>query len=145
MISLRKRYTAWVVFQGSENRRFWRFFLRRGWRHVYVIIPAYYPEPGLNAVAYSQIISQWTDHVRADVVFMHPNAVAEAALREGATAVIKFAVDQKFTGRYSPLGLLTCVGLTKALIGCKSWATWTPERLAQWLLRNGGELVEKPE
>lgn len=143
--SLRKRFTAFVVFKGSENRRFWRIFTRRGWRHVYVIIPAYYPEPGLTAVAYSQVLNFWTDHVRADVVFMHPRAIAETELREGATAVITLPVDQKFSGRYLPRGLFTCVSMVKALIGCNAWFVWTPEQLARWMLRNGGEVMEKPQ
>jgi hypothetical protein len=144
VINVRKRFTAYVVFVGSENRNWWRFFLRRGWRHVYVILPAYYPKPGLSAVAYSQVINPWTDHVRSDVLFQSPRSVAEAALKEGATCVISLPVDQKFSGKYLPRGLLTCVSLTKALLSVGAWHVWTPEQLARWLLRNGGELMEKP-
>lgn len=145
MISLRKRFTAYVVFQGAEHRRWWRIFTRRGWRHVYVVIPAYYPEPSLTAVAYSQIINFWTDHVRTDVVFQSPKAVCEAALREGATCVIMLPIDQRFTGRYLPRGLLTCVSMIKALLSINAWWVWTPEQLARWMLQNGGKLLEKPE
>lgn len=144
MISHRKRFTAYLIFSGSENRQWWRFFLRRGWRHVLVIIPAYYPKPGLNAVPYSQVINFWTDQVRSDVVFMDPAALCEAALRDGATAAISLHVDQRFTGRYLPRGLFTCVSLAKSLIGCNDWTVWTPEQLARWMLRHGGELLEKP-
>jgi len=145
MISLRKRFTAYVVFQGAEHRRWWRIYTRRGWRHVWVIIPAYYPAPSLTAVAYSQIINPWTDQIRSDVVFQTPQAVAEAALRDGATCVIKLAVDQKFTGRYLPRGLLTCVSLVKALLSIDAWHVWTPEQLARWMLQNGGKILEIEE
>lgn len=145
MISLRKRFTAYVIFSGSENRNWWRFFVRRGWRHVYVIIPAYYPKPGLSAVSYSQVINCWTDHIRSDVLFMAPKAIAEAALRDGATCAISLPVDQRFSGMYLPRGLLTCVSLTKALLSVGAWWVWTPEQLARWLLQNGGTLLEKPE
>jgi hypothetical protein len=143
--NLRKRFTAIIVFQGAEHRRWWRIYTRRGWRHVWIIIPAYFPEPKLSAIRYSQIVNFWTDHVRSDVVFMAPDKVAEEALRNGATCAIKFAVDQKFTGRYVPRGLLTCVSLIKALLSINAWHVWTPEQLARWLLRNGGVLMEKPD
>ncbi|HKY45624.1 MAG TPA: hypothetical protein VJM50_21220, partial [Pyrinomonadaceae bacterium] len=139
VIDVRKCFTAYVVFVGSENRNWWRFFLRRGWRHVYVILPTYYPKPGLSAVAYSQVINPWTDHIRSDVLFQSPRSVAEAALKEGATCVISLPVDQKFSGKYLPRGLLTCVSLTKALLSIGAWHVWTPEQLARWLLQNGGE------
>lgn len=142
--NLRKRFTAYVVFTGAEHRRWWRIFTRRGWRHCFVIIPAYYPQAGLGAVAYSQIINPWVECIRSDVVFQSPRAVSEAFLRDGATCVIAIPIDQKFTGRYVPRGLLTCVSLIKALLGINAWQIVTPEQLASWLLRHGGELLEKP-
>jgi len=144
MISLQKRFTAIAVFSGSENRRWWRIFLRRGWRHVYLIIPAYYPAPSLTADVYSQVINMWTDHVRCDVVWKSPRSLAETALTEGATCAILLPVDQKFTGRYLPRGLFTCVSMIKAMLSIGAWYVWTPEQLARWMLQNGGELLEKP-
>lgn len=143
MIDLRKRFTAYVVFTGSENRNWWRFFLRRGWRHVSLIVPAYYPKPSVSAAVYSQWLNFWTDHIRTDVLFQSPQSLGADLLRDGATCVISIAVDQKFSGRYLPRGLLTCVSLTKAMIGCNDWTVWTPEQLARWMLRNGGKLMEK--
>lgn len=145
MISMRKRFTAHVVFQGAEHRRFWRIFTRRGWRHVYVVLPVFFPEPGLSAIRYSQVINFWTDHVRSDVVFLTPDQVCQAALKDGATCVISIPIDQKFTGRYVPRGLFTCVSMVKALLSIDAWHVWTPEQLATWLLRNGGRLMEKSE
>lgn len=143
--NLRKRFTAYVIFAGSENRRAWRFLLRRGWRHVGLVVPAYYPRPSLTAVAYSQIVSFRTDCVSLDVSFDNPEAIAQAYLREGATCVIRFPVDQKFTGRYIPRGLFTCVSMVKAMLSVNAWWVWTPEQLARYLLQNGGKLVEKSE
>ena len=37
----RKRFTAYVVFQGAEHRRWWRIFTRRRWRHCFLILPAW--------------------------------------------------------------------------------------------------------
>lgn len=143
--NLRKRFTAYVVFAGSENRRWWAFLLRRGWRHVNLILPAYYPKPSLTAVCYSQVIAFQTDCIRSDVSFDDPEALAQAYLRAGATCVIRVPVDQKFTGRYIPRGLLTCVSLAKAMLSVDAWWVWTPEQLARYLLQNGGKLLEKSE
>jgi len=143
--NLRKRYTAYVVFQGAEHRRFWRMFCRRGWRHVFLIHPAYYPEPGLMAQVYSVVINPHSDHVRTDVVFKHPADICASMLREGVTACISIPIDQKFTGRYVPRGFITCVSLVKIFLGIGAWYVWTPEQLARYLLRNGGTLMEIPK
>lgn len=139
--AIRKRYTAYVVFQGAEHRRAWRIFTRRGWRHCWLVLPAFYPAPGLGAERYSVMINPGTDHVAIDVLFRSPKSIVDAALSEGATCAIKIAIDQKFTGAYVPRGLLTCVSLIKAALGLKAWYVWTPEHLARHLLRNGGEII----
>jgi hypothetical protein len=69
--------------------------------------------------------------------------LAREALKDGATCVVKIAIDQKFTGAYVPRGLLTCVSLIKAALGLKAWFVWTPEHLARYLLRSGGSLIER--
>lgn len=139
----RKRFTAFVIFQGAEHRRFWRVFTRRGWRHVLIVIPVYYPEQSLAAERFSLVIDPLAWGVRTDVLFEAPADLAQEALKEGATAVIKYRVDQKFERDYVPRGLFTCVTLIKSLVGIAAWYVWTPEHLARYLLRNGGELVER--
>lgn len=141
----RKRFTAFVVFYGSENRRAWRFFTKRGWRHVSLIIPAYDPYPSLTAKECAQVLEFTTDHCKADVVFKPARVVARQAIEDGATCAIAFSVDQKFTGRYRARGLFTCVSMTKSFLSIGAWYVWTPAHLARWLLRNGGELITKPE
>lgn len=139
----RKRFTVWIVFVGSDHRRFWRIFTKRGWRHCFIIVPAYYPEPGLSAEQYSVVIDARTNFTEVDVLFHSPKSLVETALDEGATCVIKFSVDRKGQRDYVPRGILTCVSLTKAIIGISAWYVLTPEHLARWLFRNGGKLVKK--
>jgi len=141
--AIRKRYTAYVVFQGAEHRRAWRIFTRRGWRHCWLIIPANPPRHSLFAKSASILIGSQTDHVSVDFVQRPALELAQAALEDGVTCVIKIAIDQKFTGAYVPRGLLTCVSLVKAALGLKAWFVWTPEHLARYLLRNGGRLIER--
>lgn len=136
----RQRFTAFVVFAGADHRRFWRIFTKRGWRHCFVIIPIYYPEPGLMAEQYSLIIDQRTNHTAVDVFFQSPKSVADEALQRGATCVIKFEVDRKDYRDYVPRGFLTCVSIVKSVLGIGAWYVITPEHFARWLLRNGGKL-----
>lgn len=140
---IRKRYTAYVVFQGAEHRRAWRIFTRRGWRHCWLIMPANPPKHSLFAKAFAILIGSQTDHVSVDFVQRPSAELAQEALKDGATCVIKIAIDQKFTGAYVPRGLLTCVSLVKAALGLKAWYVWTPKHLARYLLRSGGRLIER--
>lgn len=139
----RRRFTAFVIFQGAEHRRAWRIFTRRGWRHCLLVLPVYYPDQSLSAKRFSLVINPVTWCVQSDVYFETPDRMAQEALREGATCVIKIPIDLAFDRDYVPRGLLTCVSLIKAILGISAWYVWTPEHLARWLLRNGGELVGK--
>ena len=141
--AIRKRYTAYVVFQGAEHRRAWRIFTRRGWRHCWLIMPAKVSGVSLFAEQSTVMINPGTDHIAVDFVQRSPKALAQDALAEGATCVIKIRIDQKFTGAYVPRGLLTCVSLIKAALGLRAWYVWTPEHLARHLLRVGGELITR--
>lgn len=135
------RFTAWVVFTGGDHRRFWRIFTRRGWRHCFVVLPVYHPEPGIGASEFSQVINQTTNRIDAKVFFQSPKSCAESFLKDGAKCVVKIRVDRRKLPNYVPRGFLTCVSLIKAILGVGAWYVWTPEHLARWLLRNGGELI----
>lgn len=139
----RERFTAWVVFQGAEHRRFWRIFTGRYWRHCFVIVPYYFPKPGLNAKVFSQIVNPITFCVKVGVIDMHPQELAKKLLDEGYTAVIKVPVDHDYKTDYIPRGLLTCVSLVKAIIGVRAWYVWTPKHLARYLVRNGCEMMKR--
>lgn len=140
--NLRKRYTAYVVFQGAEHRRWWRIYTRRGWRHCYLILPAYPPGASLFSRPGSIVINPWISYLRIDNLTESPPEICRRMVAEGATCAIELPVDQKFTGAYVPRGLMTCVSLIKAVIGCNAWHVWTPEQLARWMLRHGGKMVE---
>lgn len=144
-MTLRKRVTCYVVFQGAEHRRPWRIFCKRGWRHVTLLVPAYDPYPSLTAKESTQVIQFWTDQARADVVWEPVRKVADQWLADGATCVISFPIDQRFTGRYVPRGLMTCVSLTKYFLSIDAWYIVNPYQLARYLLRNGGTLLTKKD
>lgn len=141
--SQRQRFTAFVVFQGAEHRRAWRIFTKRKWRHCLVVVPFYYPAPSLTADVYSIIINPITFTVRLDVAFQEPRDVVNDMLDYGYTAAIAVPVDHDYKLDYVPRGLLTCVSLVKAIIGVRAWYVWTPEHLARYLARMGGEIITR--
>lgn len=141
--NIRQRFTAYVVFSGSETRSFWRVFVRRGWRHVQVIVPMYYPEPRLTADVYSLVINPVTYAVKIDYFWLNPRKMVDEMLKDGCTAVIEVPVDIALKDGYIPRGLLTCVSLVKAIIGVRAWYVWTPYHLARYLIRHGGTLIKK--
>lgn len=141
--SQRQRFTAFVVFQGAEHRRAWRIFTKRKWRHCLVVVPFYFPAPSLTADVYSIIVNPITFTVRFDVAFKDPRGVVDEMLEYGYTAAIAVPVDHDYKVDYVPRGLLTCVSLVKAIIGVRAWYVWTPEHLARYLARMGGEIITR--
>jgi len=128
---------------GSEMRSPWRLWCRRGWRHVFVCLPVYYPEPSLTADEYTLAIDPRSYCIQPDVAFVPAREAAQHFLKEGATAVIKVRVDRRGAPPYIPRGLQTCVSVVKSVLGVAAWYVWTPEHLARWLVKNGGQLIEK--
>ena len=140
--SNRTRSTGWVVFQGSEHRRFWRIFTGRGWRHCFLILPVYYPSPGLDAVRYFQLINPKTNFVASEVIFQDPDIFIAELQKQGATAIIQYSFDSIDFPNYVPRGFLTCVSLIKSFLGIQAFFVLTPKQLARWMLRNGGKLLK---
>lgn len=140
--STRHRFTAYVVFQGADHRRFWRVFTQRGWRHCWLVIPVYDPEPGLKATEHSLIIDPRINFAAADVAWLPADEVAKRMMDEGATVVIKYPVDTADFRNYVPRGFITCVSLIKTFLGIEAFFVLTPKSLARWLLKNGGSIFK---
>lgn len=142
----RKRFTAYVVFYGSEHDGFWRIFTGRGWRHCCVVLPIYPDGRDLAAPVHSVCLNPLTWGIDMAHVPMHPTDVVAHELREGATAALSIPIDLDMKRLYVPRGLLTCVSLIKAVLGLSGgWYVWTPKHLCRFLLRNGGSLIGKSD
>lgn len=143
--STRKRFTAYVIFYGSEHDGFWRIFTGRGWRHCCVILPSYGPEDNLlRPDVASLVINPLTWGVEALVIRKHPEEVCRLQLEDGATAAISIPIDLRHERLYVPRGLLTCVSLIKAVLGMRGgWYVFTPKHLARYMLRHGGKFIGK--
>ena len=141
----RHRRTVYVVFQESDARPWWRFWTSAGYRHVWAFAPVYYPEEGLLATRYAVKFEplawgiDWTQ-----VWFEDPDAIAQAFYRAGVHAIIKTTVDFPPRGRPPFVrGLITCVSMMKTAMGITAPTIWTPKQLCVYMLRHGGELVER--
>lgn len=134
------RFTAFVVFQGGDHRRFWRIFTRRGWRHCWIILPSQTNDAGLFGNDDAIVVDPNIGFIEIQGVKRSPRQVADEALEMGATCVIRVQVDRSQNPTYVPRGILQCVSLVKAVIGISAWQVWTPKHLARYLIRNGGQI-----
>lgn len=136
-----KKETAYVVFQGGVDQTIPLPLSSPGWRHCWVMLPVYYPEPGLMAHTFTNKIEllRWGYH---SAVWWRPPEVCAAAFMEaGATAIVEFPyVSPPSPPRPVWRGPMTCVTLTKAVLQIDAWKVWTPKQLYRYLIRNGGRL-----
>ena len=137
----KKSFTAYVVFQQRQGRGFWHAFTAPAWRHCWVMIPAYWPEPGLMATCVTMKVEPLKWGIDTEVWWEHPEIVAQAFLDAGATAVVAFPVKAPPTEGFVFRGLFSCVVIVKAVLGVKNWRVWTPWQLFRYLLRHGGTLT----
>lgn len=137
----KKKFTAYIVFQGKSDRGFWHFFTKPAWRHCWVMVPAYWPEPGLMATTVTMKIEPLKWGIDTEVWWEPPEVIAQAFLDAGATAVVAFPVENPPSEGYVFRGLFTCVVVVKAVLGINNWRLWTPWQLFRYLLRNNGTLA----
>jgi hypothetical protein len=140
----RKKQTAFIVFQGGANRgNIPAWFTKPGWRHCWLMLPAYYPEPGLMAEVFTMKIESLYWGVDTAVWWRSPEVVASAFMEAGATAIVEFPfttppANPSRTWR----GQMNCVTLTKAALLIDDWKVWTPKQLFAYLVRHGGRLYQ---
>lgn len=139
-----KKMRAYVVFQSSQTKSSWDFFTDPAWRHCWLMVPAYFPEPGLMADVFTQKIEAARWGVDIDVWWADPEDVAQEFYAIGATAIVAVDVIVPPKGLpWLPRGPISCVTLTKAVLGLKAWNLWTPKQLFGYLLREcNGTLLD---
>jgi len=139
---MRKTITGYVVFTPGvvAGRGWWRFFTRRGWRHCYVIIPVYFPEPSLMAEQYAMKIESLAWGVDTEI-WWSPVSKCLDHVRPDATAIVSFTVTLPPSKNSLVQGPLSCVSLAKAQLAIRDWKIFTPYQLFRWLVRHGGKVV----
>jgi len=142
VLSTGKILSVIVVFQGSDNLGIWQVFAPRGWRHCWIGIGVYFPEPGLMANQWTMRVEPVTWGIDVDFNFISLKDAAQAAYDRGATSVLKMSVDTRPKHAYVPRGFLSCVSVLKAILGLRACWIVTPKQLHGFLRRNGAIEVE---
>ena len=140
---IRKRQTAHVVFQGGLDQALPIPFTSPGWRHCWIMLPVYYPEPGLMAEVFTKKIESLRWGVDTAVWWRSPEVVSKAFYEAGVTAIVEFpfSIPPKNPRDVVWRGPLTCVTLTKAILQINDWRVWTPKQLFAYLVRHGGSIA----
>lgn len=110
-----------------------------------MLLPAYFPEPGLNSDEYTIVLDPRTNCLQHHFTAQPVEDVVQKLLAEGATCAIKYRVSRRGAPWYIPRGLQNCVSVVKSVLGVAAWYVWTPQHLARWLLRNGGQMIERKD
>jgi hypothetical protein len=124
---------SWLIFFSEGEPGFWRFFTRRGFRHV-------------DAAAYFADQDRWVfiipERKRLVVEVKRPDEAGHrlAHMRNNATAAVRFNGQE--ARRFAPIGV-GCVGIVKGMLGIKSRAL-VPFQLYADLLRQGAEVIDVP-
>ena len=142
VILQKKRFRALVVFESADYNRPWRLFTRRGWRHVWVLVPVQYPRVGLMSTTWAMKFEPTTWGVDVDLLYEHPENLARMAVKQGASAVVAVNVVTPPDRLYALRGLLNCVVFVKAVLGVRAWWVVSPLALFRYLVNNGGEILE---
>lgn len=146
--NVRKRIPVYVVFSRRDegNYSFWDFFTDKTFRHVQLLVPAYYPEIGPMADRHTIKIEPMSWGMDIEVFWEDIDFIAEEYLKSGVTAVVKYYVEKppKRPG-YVPRGVITCVSVLKSFLGIRAWRIWTPWQLFVYMLCHSGQLVTLEE
>ncbi len=139
--NIRKRQTAYIVFQGDMAQTMPMPFTSPGWRHCWLMLPVYYPEPGLMAEVFTMKIEFLRWGVDTAVWWQSPDVVSAAFYEVGVTAIVEFPfTSPPENTRLTWRGQISCVTLIKAILQINDWKVWTPKQLFAYLVRNGGTL-----
>lgn len=141
LYSARQRIVvAYVIFEDSHRWRWWFRFVAKGWRHVWLAIPAPWPAPGLLATNFTikaEPLSWGVDH---QLFYAEPEDVARGFVDAGATCAVRVTLTLPPTRDDVVIyrGVYTCVAAVKAAMGLRCWWVWTPRQLCRYLLAHCG-------
>ena len=126
----------YIVF-GKEDAfaGWWCFFTAKKWRHVAIFWGVCSEFKG----GYVQHVEYVRGQIKVDV---YPFSVVDWVQRlqdtERVNTIIEYRVDKIEPFHYNLRGLMTCVSISKSIIGVKAFFVWTPKQLVRKLLSLGG-------
>ena len=135
--------TYYVLFRNARISDRWaRRFTVPGLEHCSVLESVNYPGEGLSHVEYC-IHTETCFGVTIQQIYWKnaEKMVAEKLAERRFTVVAVVKVDKRFSKRYIPFGLLTCVTIVKSLLGIHNLRVQTPQSLLRYLENNGALVV----
>lgn len=135
--------TYYVIFRQGRIFGWWfRYFTIPGFEHCSVLENVGCPGEGLAHIDYC-LHTETCFGLTIQQIYWE-NAVKMVAEKLAAgriTAVAVVEVDKRFSKRYIPFGLFTCVTIVKSLLGVHNWKVQTPHGLLRYLERQGALVV----
>lgn len=132
-----KTYNVYAVFTQHKHRRFWSFFNRKGFDHVYMLIPVYYPEASISSQQYVMRLEYTARGVDLEIIWDDIENTLKAIPEH--TDVLKYKVVTDLNQYTRLRGMLNCVSLTKATCLIQNWRIVTPFHLYRWMRMNGAK------
>ena len=114
----------WIVFTNQRSFSWWHWFTKEDFRHCFILVKAGKGTHLLNFVKMGVQVSYWDYSIQQCLGECH---------NEGYKISSYNACYKNMDRLY--LHLLTCVGLTKAIMGIWEPLIWTPYQLYKWLER----------
>jgi hypothetical protein len=110
---------AYIIFQNSDMKSLG--FLKEGFRHCDILL-----ENGIGIEITRKGLSfNITDK---NVIF--------DKLKKNSIIIIEYEIKKNI---YSVIGVKTCVGICKDILGIKNFFIFTPYQLYKYLIKNGGK------
>lgn len=121
-ILIDKNLRAWVVFC-KDTDIWWLRFLKRGYRHCFVII-----NDGYNWITYDPT-SAWTELKvqKTPITFDLPKWFSEQG-----NIIIKTLIQKRY--KLAPISFYTCVESIKRVLGIHNFFIFTPYQLHKYLI-----------
>lgn len=139
--SVKRSFTALVFFQGCDRRSAWKIFTSPRCRHCWVVLPVYFPKPGLMATRWSMTIEATGWGIVADLHYADPFEAAQEFYDRGGFSVIEIDIVTPPKRLISFGGLRSCVSVSKSILAMRAWWVLTPRAFRAYLLRSGGREI----
>tara|TARA_R110002096_G_scaffold151146_2_gene313449 strand:- start:427 stop:813 length:387 start_codon:yes stop_codon:yes gene_type:complete len=120
----------YILFMSSENEGLVLNHLKDGFKHVEVIT-----QNGTYISALAKGL--FLGHVEINITKMD---ISEVCNRD--VLVVKYKVESVETRiKRNLIGVNTCVGITKDILGIRQFTIQTPYQLYKYLMNDGGEIL----
>lgn len=128
--------TWYIVFSDTGRRRYpWQFICKEGFTHLAM----------MGAVGDNMTII--VEHLASRIGIQVLNKSVDQVILDlapGATAILSHTTDFRADKYWTPRGLITCVGVAKAILDIRHFKGVTPFALYRYLIKKQSANIIKP-